>query len=402
MPAARSVAAVARPSARATDGRPVAAIAGALRDGAPGRRCTLPPSWSTMSSSGARTAAGCADAPQRARERADLRRRAEVGAQEDDARRLAAADARQQRPRRRAPGEREDDVLAGELARRSARGSRRGRAGRLCVRLGPRRRPLGSSLAPQAASARATAASAAARALTARSWSPRSGAARTRRSAAPRWRRRRAGPSRPASACSAAADRDDAASGCRRARCGSRRRRCRCERAEACDRERDRLGLGGLVRAARRRAGGASSRARCTGPEPSGCAPSSLDVDAGRVGRVGHVDDDRDVGRAARSARRARAGEGDLLLHDGDRDDVAGRAAGLGDEPRRLERDVAAEAVVHRARDDAVVGQLDRLAVDHGDVADAHAAPRASSPSSAPMSMCRSSQLARPSCARRP
>ena len=58
MPAARSVAAVARPSARATDGRPVAAIAGALRDGAPGRRCTLPPSWSTISSSGARTAAG--------------------------------------------------------------------------------------------------------------------------------------------------------------------------------------------------------------------------------------------------------------------------------------------------------------------------------------------------------
>ena len=58
MPAARSVAAVARPSARATDGRPVAAIAGALRDGAPGRRCTLPPSWSTMSSSGARTPAG--------------------------------------------------------------------------------------------------------------------------------------------------------------------------------------------------------------------------------------------------------------------------------------------------------------------------------------------------------
>ena len=58
MPAARSVAAVARPSARATDGRPVAAISGALRDGAPGSRCTLPPSWSTMSSSGARRPAG--------------------------------------------------------------------------------------------------------------------------------------------------------------------------------------------------------------------------------------------------------------------------------------------------------------------------------------------------------
>ena len=51
------------------------------------------------------------------------------------------------------------------------------------------------------------------------------GAARTPRSAAPRSRRRRAGPSRPASACSAAARRRRR-SGCRRARCGSRPRRC--------------------------------------------------------------------------------------------------------------------------------------------------------------------------------
>ena len=36
------------------------------------------------------------------------------------------------------------------------------------------------------------------------------------------------------------------------------------------------------------------------------------------------------------------------------------------------QRDVAAEPVVHRARDEAVVGQLDRLAGDHRDVADAH------------------------------
>ena len=164
--------------------RPVAAIAGALRDGAPGRRCTLPPSWSTMSSSGARSAGRPRDAPQRPRERADLRRRAEVGAQEDDARGLAAADAREQRPRRGAPGEGEDDVLAGELGV-GQRGAGAPRASRPPSRPGPpsrwSRRPPDSSLAPQAASARATAASAAARALTARSWSPRSGAARPRR-----------------------------------------------------------------------------------------------------------------------------------------------------------------------------------------------------------------------------
>ena len=55
-----------------------------------------------------------------------------------------------------------------------------------------------------------------------------------------------------------------------------------------------------------------------------------------------------------------------------DRGDVAGRAAGLGHQPRGLERDEAAEPVVHRARDDAAVGQLDRLAGDHRDVADPH------------------------------
>src|SRR3954453_18498812 len=38
------------------------------------------------------------------------------------------------------------------------------------------------------------------------------------------------------------------------------------------------------------------------------------------------------------------------------------RAPPLGDQPRRLVRDIAAEAVVHRARDDPPVRQLDRLA----------------------------------------
>ncbi len=185
MPAARSVAAVARPSARATDGRPLAAIAGALRDGAPGRRCTLPPSWSTMSSSGARRPAGPRDAPQRPRERADLRRGAEVGAQEDDARRLAAVDAREQRRRHGAPGEGEDDVLAGELRVGQAAGAAAPPASRRPSRQGPSgvrsRGRRARHLAPQAASARATATSAAAQPLTARSWSPRSDAARPRR-----------------------------------------------------------------------------------------------------------------------------------------------------------------------------------------------------------------------------
>ena len=58
MPASRSVAAVALPSSSAVAGSPVAAISGGERRGAPDSRFTSPPSWSTMSSSGARTAAG--------------------------------------------------------------------------------------------------------------------------------------------------------------------------------------------------------------------------------------------------------------------------------------------------------------------------------------------------------
>ena len=42
----------------------------------------------------------------------------------------------------------------------------------------------------------------------------------------------------------------------------------------------------------------------------------------------------------------------DLLLDRGDGDDVDPRAAGLGDAPRRLERDIGAEPVVERLRDE--------------------------------------------------
>ena len=56
--------------------------------------------------------------------------------------------------------------------------------------------------------------------------------------------------------------------------------------------------------------------------------------------------------------------------------DVARRAAGLGHQPGDLEGHEAAQAVVHGARHDAAVRELDGLAGDHGDVADAHQAAR--------------------------
>ena len=116
---------------------------------------------------------------------------------------------------------------------------------------------------------------------------------------------------------------------------------------------------------------GSSVAPRCrTGPGAEAVAPDLLLVRVGRVGGEGDVDRDREVG-IERERGRARAREGDLLLGDGDRADVARGAARLGDQPRRLVGDVAPEAVVHRARDHAVVGQLDRLAGDHRDVADA-------------------------------
>ena len=107
-----------------------------------------------------------------------------------------------------------------------------------------------------------------------------------------------------------------------------------------------------------------------TGPEPKRCLPSSFS----RVRLVGgerHVDDDREVG-LERVRRRPRAGERDLLLRTATAATSAGRAAGLRHQPRRLVGDVAAEAVVERARDQPPVRELDRLAGDHRDVADAH------------------------------
>jgi hypothetical protein len=86
---------------------------------------------------------------------------------------------------------------------------------------------------------------------------------------------------------------------------------------------------------------------------------------------VRHVDDDRDVG-AQRVGGRRGAAERRLLLDVGDGHDVAGGAAGLGHQARRLEGDERAQAVVHRAREGAVVGQLDGLGGEHRHVPDAH------------------------------
>jgi hypothetical protein len=86
---------------------------------------------------------------------------------------------------------------------------------------------------------------------------------------------------------------------------------------------------------------------------------------------VRDVDDDRHVG-LERERAGDRAPEAGLLLRRRHRADLAGRAAGLGDQPRRLQRHPGPEAVVHRARRVAPVGQLDRLAGDDRDVADPH------------------------------
>ena len=96
-----------------------------------------------------------------------------------------------------------------------------------------------------------------------------------------------------------------------------------------------------------------------------------LDLALGDVPRPRHVDRDRDVG-AHRERGRAGAGEvADLLADRRDRDDVARRAARLGDATRGLERDVAADTVVPRARGESVVAQLDGLRREHGSVAEA-------------------------------
>ena len=99
-------------------------------------------------------------------------------------------------------------------------------------------------------------------------------------------------------------------------------------------------------------------------------------ITAAHIGRVRDVDRHGDV-RLDGERGRARAGEvADLLHHRGHRDHVAGRAAGFGDPPRGLERDVTAHPVVERARDDAVALQREWRAVPDDVVAGTDETPQ--------------------------
>ncbi len=74
--------------------------------------------------------------------------------------------------------------------------------------------------------------------------------------------------------------------------------------------------------------------------------------------------------------RGLRAVDPDLLLNRCDPGDADRVAAALMTAARVLERDVGAEAVVHRARGETIAGEPQGLGVDHDRVADAHHAQR--------------------------
>ena len=141
--------------------------------------------------------------------------------------------------------------------------------------------------------------------------------------------------------------------------------------AERLDRERDLLVPPPPRAAARRPAGGAVVPRAITGPEPSVCLVISPELDPRLVGGERDVDDDRHVG-LVRERAGPRAREGRLLLGHRQRDHVPGAPPRFGHQPRRLGGDVAADAVVERAGDDAAVAQLDGRDVDHRHVADPH------------------------------
>ncbi len=108
---------------------------------------------------------------------------------------------------------------------------------------------------------------------------------------------------------------------------------------------------------------------KITGPGAERVGAQLLLVDPRGVGGVGDVDDHCEVG-LDREGRGAGAEEADLLLHGGDRGEARAQRVALVAAAQRLQRDVGAEAVVHRAGDQAVAGQVHRLARDHDRVAD--------------------------------
>ncbi len=90
--------------------------------------------------------------------------------------------------------------------------------------------------------------------------------------------------------------------------------------------------------------------------------PGQPRVAAGNVGRVRDVDHDRNVGLERKRCRPST--EEPHFLGDGRHcNDVHLRIAGLGNPVCRLERNVRAEPVVERPRDDPAVTELERLAV---------------------------------------
>jgi hypothetical protein len=98
-------------------------------------------------------------------------------------------------------------------------------------------------------------------------------------------------------------------------------------------------------------------------------AAELLLVQAGGVGRVGDVDCEGDVG-ADREGAGDRALQPDLLLDRGDRRHPPLQPPARVNAARRVERDVGAEPVVHRARDEPGAVEPHRVGGDHRRVAD--------------------------------
>ena len=220
--------------------------------------------------------------------------------------------------------------------------------------------------------------------------SARERARRRRRSVRRSPRGRRGRRARPASACSAAGSRPGR-SGSPSARSGSRRRRCWCRGRWR--RPCARCPASSAVSTSSSNTFGERVEPRpITGPEPSGWLPTSFSSTPGasvawvtstaiaRSGRTSKAEV-RAPNRPISSWTAATAAK------------LALERAALVAAAQRLQRDVGAEAVVHRARDKPVAGEADRLGGDHRPGRRPGPAPAASSRSAAPMSMWRPFEL---------